>query len=228
MADKAVILVSGGLDSSTLLADLDNKGFEIYVISFNYCQNNVVELQKIKKFIKNYNVVRHQIIDIDLSIFDISALVNDKLEIPKYGSKEQIGDNIPITYVPARNTLFLSYALGLAETVGANNIYIGAHASDAANYPDCRPEFIESFNQTANLATKSGVSDNKITAHAPFLDMTKADIVKKGLELKVDYSDTISCYNPTEDGKSCGKCLSCLVRLDAFKSNGISDPASYV
>lgn len=225
---KAVILVSGGLDSSTVLAMVEKQGYEIYALSFNYSQNHVVEVKKIQKFIKDYNVKAHNIINIDLSSFDISAIVNKNLEVPKYDNVENIGKKIPVTYVPARNTIFLSYALGFAEVVGAHDIFMGAHKDDADNYPDCRKAYLESYENMANLATKLGVEGSKISIHAPLIDMTKADIVKAGLKLGVDYSNTISCYDPTEDGKSCGKCLACLVRLNAFEKNNITDPIDYV
>lgn len=225
---KAVILVSGGLDSSTVLAILDNQGYDIYALSFNYAQNHLIELDKIKRLIKNYNVKEHHVLNIDLSAFKTSALINKDTKVPEYTSAKELGDKIPITYVPARNTIFLSYALGYAEVIGASEIFIGAHVDDSANYPDCRPEFVESFEKTANLATKAGVEGNKIHIIAPLIEMSKAQVVAKGLELGVDYSDTISCYNPSHNAESCGKCHACLIRIEAFKMNNTRDPIPYI
>ncbi len=225
---KAVVLVSGGLDSSTVLAMLDKDGYEIYALSFNYSQTHLVEIAKIKSFITNYSVKAHQVINLDLSAFSTSALIDKAIKVPKYLSASEIGDKIPVTYVPARNTIFLSYALGYAEVVGALDIFIGAHMTDSANYPDCRPEYLKSFEAMANLATKLGVEGNKVNINAPLINMSKAEIVTKGLELGVDYSETISCYDPTPSAVSCGKCHACLVRLEAFETNGQVDRIQYV
>ena len=225
---KAVVLVSGGLDSSTVLAMLDKDGYEIYALSFNYSQTHLVEIAKIKSFITNYSVKAHQVINLDLSAFSSSALIDKAIKVPKYLNASEIGDNIPVTYVPARNTIFLSYALGYAEVVGALDIFIGAHMTDSANYPDCRPEYLKSFEAMANLATKLGVEGNKVNINAPLINMSKAEIVAKGLELGVDYSQTISCYDPTPSAVSCGKCHACLVRLEAFETNGQVDRIQYV
>lgn len=224
---KAVILVSGGLDSSTVLAMIDKENFDIYAISFDYGQNHAVELNKIKQLIKNYNVKEHRIAKIDLSLFSSSALVNKEIDVPKYEKASDAGSQIPSTYVPARNTLFLSYALGYAEVIGADAIFLGTHMTDSANYPDCRKEYIEQFQKMANLATKRGVEGNKIFINAPLVDMSKSDIVKLGLELGINYADTISCYDPDLHGKSCGKCHACLVRLEAFSNNNVEDPIEY-
>ncbi|MCP5369951.1 MAG: 7-cyano-7-deazaguanine synthase QueC [Rickettsiaceae bacterium] len=228
MTKKIVLLVSGGLDSSTVLAMLhaENIG-EIYALSFNYSQNNIVEIEKIKKFIQNYHVKHHQVINIDLSPFHTSSLINKQKPVPKYGDAQQLGNVVPTTYVPARNTIFLSYALGYAEVIGANDIYIGAHSNDCANYPDCRSEYIESFETMANLATKQTSEGSKIHINAPLLKMTKAEIVKRGLELGIDYSNTISCYDP-KDSLSCGECHACLIRLSAFAANNQADPIKYI
>ncbi|HJK86275.1 MAG TPA: 7-cyano-7-deazaguanine synthase QueC [Candidatus Megaira endosymbiont of Nemacystus decipiens] len=228
MYKKAVILLSGGLDSSTVLAMVNKENYEIHGLSFNYCQNNVIEVEKIKKFVRDYNIHSHKIIDLDLSVFRISSLVNQELDVPKYSNAKEVGSSIPNTYVPARNTIFLSYALGYAETVGASNIFIGAHASDSANYPDCRPEYIKSFENMANLATKQGIEGHKIKICAPLLRMSKSDIVKEGLALSVNYANTISCYDPSAEGEACGGCLACNIRLEAFKDNAVSDPAEYI
>ena len=225
---KAVVLVSGGLDSSTVLAMLDKDGYEIYALSFNYSQTHLVEIAKIKSFITNYSVKAHQVINLDLSAFSSSALIDKAIKVPKYLNASEIGDNIPVTYVPARNTIFLSYALGYAEVVGALDIFIGAHMTDSANYPDCRPEYLKSFAAMANLATKLGVEGNKVNINAPLINMSKAEIVAKGLKLGVDYSETISCYDPTPSALSCGTCHACLVRLEAFKTNGQVDRIPYV
>jgi 7-cyano-7-deazaguanine synthase len=225
---KAVVLVSGGLDSSTVLAMLDKDGYEIYALSFNYSQTHLVEIAKIKSFITNYSVKAHQVINLDLSAFSSSALIDKAIKVPKYLNASEIGYNIPVTYVPARNTIFLSYALGYAEVVGALDIFIGAHMTDSANYPDCRPEYLKSFEAMANLATKLGVEGNKVNINAPLINMSKAEIVTKGLELGVDYSETISCYDPTPSALSCGTCHACLVRLEAFKTNGQVDRIPYV
>ena len=224
---KAVALVSGGADSATVLAIMEKENYEIHAISFNYSQRNNIELEKVKSLIKNYKVKQHRIINIDLRSFGGSALTDDILEVPKYQDYHELQDDIPITYVPARNTIFLSYALGFAEIVGALDIFIGVHATDYANYPDCRPEFIKSFENLANLATASGVQGNKITIHAPLINMSKGEIIKTGLALGVDYSKTISCYDPSFDGLSCGTCHACLIRLKAFEINGIKDPINY-
>ena len=228
---KIVVLVSGGLDSSTVLAMLNQQSkkedLEIYALSFNYSQNHIVELEKIKNFIKQYNVKEHRVIDLDLSAFSTSALVNKAINVPNYKNAKDVGNQVPVTYVPARNTIFLSYALGFAEVIGALDIYIGAHMTDSANYPDCREEYLDSFQQMANLATKSGINNHKLSIHAPLIKMTKAEIVAAGLKLNVDYSLTISCYDPNLQGESCGKCHACLVRLDAFVENGSNDPIKY-
>lgn len=224
---KAVVLVSGGADSATVLAIIAKENYEIHAISFNYLQRNNIELEKIKSLVKNYSVKQHRIINIDLRSFGGSALTDDKIEVPKYQDYTELQDDIPTTYVPARNTIFLSYALGFAEIVGALDIFIGVHATDYANYPDCRPEFIKSFEDLANLATSAGVQGNKITIHAPLINMSKGQIISTGLALGVDYSKTISCYDPSFDGLSCGTCHACLIRLKAFETNGINDPINY-
>ena len=225
---KAIVLVSGGVDSSTVLAHVEAQGYEIYAISFNYGQKQIVEIKKIQQFIKRYKVQEHKIINIDLKSFGGSALTDDNIDVPTYEKASDVGNQIPTTYVPARNTIFLSYALGFAEIRGANDIFLGVHATDYSNYPDCRPEYIKSFEAMANLATAEGVKGNKINIHAPIINMTKTEIVAMGLAMGVDYSSTISCYDPTADGDSCGKCLACLVRLKAFEENGMQDPISYI
>lgn len=193
---KAVVLVSGGVDSSTMLALVRNMGYEIHALSFSYSQRHEIELQKIKSFIKDYKVTEHKIVKIDLRSFGGSALTDDKIDVPKYKNSGELGDEIPITYVPARNTIFLSYALGFAEIIGAYDIFIGVHSEDYSNYPDCRLEYIECFETLANLATAVGVKGGRIKIHAPLINMTKGMIIAKGNELGVDYSKTISCYDP--------------------------------
>ncbi|GAB4164846.1 MAG: 7-cyano-7-deazaguanine synthase QueC [Rickettsiaceae bacterium] len=225
---KVIALASGGLDSSTVLAMLDKEGYEIYALSFNYAQNHIIELEKIQRFIKNYNVKEHKIINLDLSAFQTSALINKDIKVPKYSAAQDIGNKIPVTYVPARNTIFLSYALGYAEVVGARDIFIGAHLTDSANYPDCRPEYLKSFEAMANLATKHAVEGNAVSIHAPLIGMSKPEIVAKGLALNVNYADTISCYDPSPKAESCGKCHACLVRLEAFEKNNTTDPIVYM
>lgn len=224
---KAVVLVSGGVDSSTVLAMVRKMNFDIYALSFNYMQRHNVELDKIKTFIKNYDVKAHKIIDIDLKSFGGSALTDDSILVPKYDGVNDLNDEIPITYVPARNTIFLSYALGYAEVIGSCDIFIGVHSTDYSNYPDCRPEYIKSFEVMANLATKIGVEGEKININAPLINMTKTQIVETGLKLGVDYSQTISCYDPAPMGESCGECHACLLRLKAFAENNMTDPIAY-
>ncbi len=225
---KAIVLVSGGVDSSTVLAYVEAKGYEIYAISFNYGQKQLIELKKIQQFIKKYKVKEHKIITINLKDFGGSALTDDNINVPNYEKASDLGDEIPVTYVPARNTIFLSYALGLAEIKGASDIFIGVHATDYSNYPDCRPEYIKSFETMANLATSSAVKGNKITINVPLINLTKAEIVAMGISMGVDYSSTISCYDPSDEGDSCGKCLACLVRLKAFEENGLQDTIPYI
>ncbi|CAF2235071.1 unnamed protein product [Rotaria magnacalcarata] len=225
---KAIVLVSGGVDSSTVLAHVEVKGYEIYAISFNYGQKQLIEIKKIQQFIKRYKVKEHKIVNIDLKSFGGSALTDDSIDVPNYDQASDVGNQIPTTYVPARNTIFLSYALGFAEIKGASDIFLGVHATDYSNYPDCRPEYIDSFEAMANLATAEGVKGNKLTIHAPLINMTKTEIVAMGLAMGVDYSSTISCYDPSIAGDSCGKCLACLVRIKAFEENGLQDPITYI
>lgn len=225
---KAVILVSGGIDSSTVLAMVEAQNYEIYALSFDYDQKQVIELEKIQQFIKRYKVKEHRIIKVDFNAITGAALTDKNVEVPTYEKASDVGEQIPATYFPARNTIFLSYALGFAESIGSHDIFLGVHATDHSNYPDCRPEYIKSFENMANLATAAGVLGNKITIHAPLINMTKSEIVSKGLLLGVDYSNTLSCYDPNPQGKSCANCLACLVRLEAFKKNKVQDPIEYV
>jgi len=220
---KAVILLSGGLDSITCLAIAKQEGFECYAMSFRYGQRHTIELDKAAEIAKKMGVKEHIIVDIDLRKFGGSALTED-IAVPKKASSPS---EIPITYVPARNTIFLSFALGWAEVLKAYNIYIGVNSVDYSGYPDCRPEYIEAYEKMANLATREGVEGRKMKIETPLLSITKGEIIKKGLSLGVDYSLTITCYDPV-DGKSCGKCDSCLLRLKGFKDAGIKDPIKYV
>ncbi len=225
MTKKAVLLLSGGLDSATTLALAKEQGFEVYALSFRYGQRHAVELLSAKKVAEQLGVAQHKIADIDLRLFGGSALTDD-ISVPKDRSDAEIGEGIPITYVPARNTIFLSFALAWAEVLKAYDISIGVNALDYSGYPDCRPEFIEAFEKTANLATAYGVeAKQKIRIHTPIIHMKKADIIREGLRLGVNYSLTISCYDPTSDGKPCGQCDSCSLRNKGFAENGMRDPS---
>jgi len=224
MQKKAVILYSGGLDSTTCLAIAREQGFEPYAISFRYGQRHSHEMEVAKRNARPMGALDHLVVDFDLRKMGGSALTSD-LAVPKSGVEE---NEIPVTYVPARNTIFLSFALGWAEVLGAFDIFIGVNALDYSGYPDCRPEFIEAYEKMANLATKTGVEGRKLTIHTPLISLTKAEIIKKGLSLGVDYAQTHSCYDPSEDGAACGLCDSCRLRLKGFAEAGVSDPARYV
>jgi 7-cyano-7-deazaguanine synthase len=229
MIDKAIILLSGGIDSTTAMAIAQSKGKEIYSLSFRYGQRHAIELEASKKIAQSFGVKEHKIIDIDLRQFGASALT-DEIDVPKHESVEEIEKQkeIPITYVPARNTIFLSYALGWAEVLKADSIYIGVTAVDYSGYPDCRPEFIEAFEKMANLATKTGVTKEAVLKiETPLINLSKAQIIQTGSKLGVDYSLTISCYDPDLKGRSCGRCDSCLHRIKGFKEAGFKDPTSY-
>ncbi len=208
----AVILFSGGLDSTTALAIAKSQGFACHALTFKYGQRHCSEIDASKEIVKHLTVSRHVVSEIDLSIWGGSALTDD-IDVPKDGVDE---GRIPVTYVPARNTIFLSHALGFAEAIGARDIFIGVNSLDYSGYPDCRAEFIESFEAMANLATKAGVEGDRFTIHAPLLHMTKVEIIRLGLELEVDYSMTKSCYDPDNEGASCGKCDACRLRDTAF------------
>ncbi len=220
---KAVILYSGGLDSTTCMAIAKDQGFQPYALSFAYGQRHTIELDKAREYAPLIGAVEHMVIDIDLRKMGGSALTAD-IDVPKGGVAS---GEIPITYVPARNTIFLSFALGWAEVLGASDIYIGVNALDYSGYPDCRPEFIDAFTQMANLATKAGVEGNPYNIHAPLLNLTKGEIVQQGLALGVDYRLTHSCYDPTPAGLSCGECDSCRLRLLGFAAAGLEDPVPY-
>ncbi len=230
MIDKAIILSSGGIDSTTAMAIAKSKGKEIYSLSFRYGQRHSIELEASKKIAQFLGAKEHKIIDIDLRQFGASALT-DEIDVPKHESVEEIEKQkeIPVTYVPARNTIFLSYALGWAEVLKAESIYIGVTAVDYSGYPDCRPEFINAFEKMANLATKTGVTKEAVLKiETPLINLSKAQIIKTGSELGVDYSLTISCYDPDLHGWSCGRCDSCLHRIKGFKGAGIKDPTVYM
>lgn len=220
---KAVILLSGGLDSSTCLAIANNQGFDCHALSFSYGQRHAFELKAAKSIAIKMGVTEHRIIHLDKSAFSGSALTDPTIDVPSY----QPPTTIPITYVPARNTLFLAFALGYAESIHAFDIFIGANAIDYSNYPDCRPQFIKAFQQLANVATKTGVEGHPIIIHAPLMQLTKAEIIKTGLALNVDYSLTVSCYQLSDKGAACGHCDSCVLRQQGFKAAKINDPTRY-
>ena len=226
MNKVAVILLSGGLDSTTCAAIANKAQYELHGITINYGQKHDYELEASREIAKHLKFKSHAIIDIDLASFGGSSLVSDDIEIPKNRDIENVHD-IPSTYVPARNTVFLSIALAKAETIKAFDIFIGVNALDYSGYPDCRPEYISSFEKTANLATKAGVSGSSFKIHTPLIDMTKSEIIKVGLDLGVDYSLTSSCYDPGQEGNPCGLCDACYLRLKGFKETGITDPLNY-
>ena len=225
MKMKAVVLVSGGLDSTTCLAIAREQGFDLYALTVNYGQRHDHELNSARMIVDFFNIHDHSIIDIDLAQFGGSALT-DQIDVPKKRDLSDM-DEIPVTYVPARNTVFLSLALAWAEVLGSFDIFIGVNALDYSGYPDCRPEYISSFEKTANLATKAGVSGSTFKIHTPLIDMTKSEIIKVGLDLGVDYSLTSSCYDPDQEGNPCGLCDACYLRLKGFKETGITDPLNY-
>ena len=221
---RAVVLLSGGLDSTTALAVAKADGFETYALSFRYGQRHGVELESARRVAQALGVSQHVIADIDLRVFGGSALTAD-IDVPKGRSHESMGEGIPVTYVPARNTIFLSFALAWAEVLDAQNIYIGVNALDYSGYPDCRPEFIAAYEAMANLATKAGVeARQRLTIHAPLIQLTKAEIIRRGTALGVDYALTSSCYDPSPEGKPCGQCDSCQLRAKGFAEAGLADP----
>ncbi|RKY94120.1 MAG: 7-cyano-7-deazaguanine synthase QueC [Candidatus Hydrothermota bacterium] len=225
MMKKAVCLISGGLDSSVTAYTAKNEGYELFAITFNYKQKHRREIESAKRIAESVGVKKHILFDIDLSVFGGSSLVDEKMEIQKNNKLEDIGKKIPLTYVPARNTVFLSIGLAYAEVVHANTIFIGVTATDYSGYPDCRPEYIEAFQRLANLATKKGVEGEKIEIKAPLLFMNKSEIIRRGVELGVPFEETWSCYMGGE--KACGRCDSCLLRLKGFKDAGLKDPLEY-
>ncbi len=228
IAPRAVILVSGGLDSATVLAMARRDGFQCYALSFRYGQRHAVELAAAREVTRRIGVVEHVVVAIDLRFFGGSALTSD-LPIPKGRALETMSAEIPVTYVPARNTIFLSYALAWAEVLGAAHIFMGVNALDYSGYPDCRPEYIEAYERMANLATRSGVQGTTtLKIHTPLIRMTKREIIATGLGLGLDYGITRSCYDPSADGAACGECDSCQLRLKGFRENGVPDPAPYI
>ena len=224
---KAVVLLSGGLDSATTLAIALKQGFEACALSFRYGQRHAIEIEKACAVCAHQGVTAHVIVDIDLRVFGGSALTAD-LDVPKGRTSGEMRIGIPITYVPARNTIFLSYALAWAEVLGSHDIFIGVNALDYSGYPDCRPEYIRAYQHMAGLATKSGVENRqKLNIHTPLINFTKSQIIQQGLDMGVDYTLTSSCYDPVADGVACGQCDSCQIRLKGFKEAGVRDPIKY-
>ncbi|HEU4729007.1 MAG TPA: 7-cyano-7-deazaguanine synthase QueC [Kofleriaceae bacterium] len=226
MPPTAVVLLSGGLDSATVAAVARRDGFSVHALSFRYGQRHAVELASAARVAASMQVASHRVIDIDLRAFGGSALTAD-LGVPKVRTESEMGTGMPITYVPARNTIFLSYALAFAEVRGASDIYIGVNALDYSGYPDCRPEFVAAFETLANLATRIGVEGARISIRAPLQHLTKAEIIRLGMSLGVDYGLTSSCYDPSPTGEACGQCDSCQLRLKGFQQNSITDPIRY-
>ena len=223
---RAVVLLSGGLDSTTTLAVAIARGYEVYALSFDYGQRHRIEIEAARRIARALGAKEHRIAKIDSDIFSKSALTGD-VRVPKKRSETEIGGGIPLTYVPARNAIFLSYALALAETIGSRDIFIGANAIDYSGYPDCRPEFIAAFETLANLGTKAGIEGAHFHVHAPLIKFSKAEIIRKALELDLDLSLTHSCYDPSPDDLACGECDSCLLRLKGFREAGVEDPIGY-
>ena len=229
-AESAVVLLSGGLDSTTVLAKAVSEGFAVHALTFRYGQRHSTEIDAAKRLARFYNVARHQIVDIDLTVFGGSALTAD-IPVPKDRDLDpaKADTEIPVTYVPARNTIFLSYALAFAEVIGSTDIFLGVNALDYSGYPDCRPEYIAAFERMANLATRAGVEGaSRLRIHTPLISLSKAEIIRLGTSLGVDYSLTTSCYDPSPDGAACGRCDACQLRLRGFAEAGLEDPISYV
>ncbi len=234
MPNPAVILLSGGLDSATVLAIARKQGFDCHCLTIDYAQRHRAELHAATRVAESLGAASHKVLPIDLRTLGGSALTDD-IDVPKHRTGDEIATGIPITYVPARNLVFLSLATGFAEVLGARDIYLGVNAVDFSGYPDCRPEFIHAFERTANLATKAGVEGHPTTIHTPLMDLTKADIIRKGTALNVDFALTLSCYdpspdpspNPSDDARACGSCDACILRRKGFASANIPDPTSY-
>lgn len=224
--NPGVVLLSGGLDSTTVLAIAQNLGYVCHTLAFDYGQRHRHELDACARIADTHGAASHRVFELNIGQFGGSALTSPEIEVPKDRDESSM-DDIPVTYVPARNLVFLSIALGYAETLGATDLFIGVNAIDYSGYPDCRPAFIESFTQTANLATKLGVDGSAIRVHTPLIDLTKAQIVARGTELGVDYAMTHSCYDPDETGGACGRCDSCVLRRNGFIEAGIEDPTRY-
>jgi len=223
---RAVVLLSGGLDSTTTLAIAKTEGFDVYALSFDYDQRHRTELDHARRIATALGAKKHRVITIDPAVVAGSALT-DTIAVPKSRSEQEMSVEIPVTYVPARNTIFLAHALGWSEVIGANDLFIGVNAIDYSGYPDCRPEFIAAFERMANLATKAGVGGADFTIHTPLIKLSKAEIISKAQSLGVDLSLTHSCYDPTPDGLACGQCDSCRLRLKGFKEAGLTDPIAY-
>jgi 7-cyano-7-deazaguanine synthase len=224
---KAVVLLSGGLDSTTVLAIAQRDGFAVYALSFRYGQRHVAELDAARRIAADAGVAQHVVAQIDLRAFGGSALTSD-IPVPKGRKLEEMSQDIPVTYVPARNTIFLSFALAWAEVLGAGDVFIGVNALDYSGYPDCRPEYIEAYERMANLATKAGVEGTqRLRIHTPLIHLSKAEIIRKGVELQVDYSLTCTCYDPSGSGEACGQCDACVLRLKGFAENRLKDPGRY-
>ncbi len=221
---KAVVMLSGGLDSTTVLAMAREKGFECHTMSFNYAQRHSSELKASKQFSSLLGAASHREVMLDAALFGGSALTDMSIDVPDFDLDPKA---IAVTYVPGRNTIFLSMALAYGESIGANDIFIGANIYDYSNYPDCRPEYLEAFEQMANLATKAAIEGAKVSIHAPLVHLTKAEIIKEGLRLGVDYSQTVSCYQANEAGEACGVCDSCMFRKKGFSEAGVEDPTKY-
>lgn len=226
MRPKAVLLLSGGMDSATTAAIARREGFDVHALSFRYGQRHAVELEAAGRVAAALGLTRHLVLDVDLRAFGGSALTG-ALEVPKDTPLEEIGGEIPVTYVPARNTIFLAFALGWAEVLSAGDIFLGANALDYSGYPDCRPEYIAAFERMANLGTRAGIEGRSIRIHTPLITLSKREIVLKGMELGVDYALTSTCYDPSPQGVACGRCDACRLRLKGFREAGMSDPARY-
>jgi 7-cyano-7-deazaguanine synthase len=223
---RAVVLVSGGIDSTTTLAIAINEGYEAYALSFDYGQRHQIETKAARRVASSLGAKEHRIAEIDLRVFGGSALTAE-IAVPKQRSETEIAHGIPVTYVPARNTIFLGYALAWAEVIPANDIFIGVNAIDYSGYPDCRPKFIEAFENLANIGTKAGVEGRRFQIHTPLIQLSKAEIIRKATELGVDLSLTHSCYDPSPESVACGQCDSCLLRLKGFREAGLKDPIRY-
>ena len=224
---KAVVLLSGGMDSTTTAAIALSRGFDVHALSFRYGQRHQIELDAARRVAGRLGIRQHVVLDIDLRAFGGSALTAD-IEVPKDTPAGEIGQRIPATYVPARNTIFLAFAVGWAEVLGASDIFLGANAMDYSGYPDCRPEFIRAFEAMANLATRAGTEGGRrFTIHTPLISSSKREIIQQGLALGVDYGITLTCYDPAPDGAACGRCEACLLRLKGFREAGVDDPATY-
>jgi 7-cyano-7-deazaguanine synthase len=223
---SAVVLLSGGIDSATTLAVAIAEGYQTYALSFNYGQRHCIETEAARRVAKSLGAKEHRIVKIDLRVFGGSALTDD-VDVPKQRAEKEIASDIPVTYVPARNTIFLAYALAWAEVISSNDIFIGINAIDYSGYPDCRPEFIEAFETLANVGTKAGVENRRFQIRTPLIKLSKAEIIRKAVELGVDLALTHSCYDPTPEGLACGECDSCLLRLKGFREARIIDPIRY-